>query len=544
MASSRTTQRDAALDLLAGLVLEDGRRWGEAADKRQWADARALLTPGSRTPYSFMTRARGWSKTTDVAGATIAAMLVQAPAGADLYAAASDRDQSALMRRAIEGFVARTPALLGRLQVDRWQVTATGSGAQLTMLAADASGAYGLRPRWLVVDELAAWPDTEAARELWLALTSAMGKVKGSRLAVITSAGSPGHWSFEQLKHARGADLWRVSEIDGPPPWASEDRLAEQRARLLPSQYERLFENRWTEGEDSLVTAADLDAALRLYEWPLAPVKGRRYFAGVDLSQTRDRTVVALCHAEPVTDDDHGLLAPPPEPAVVPVVTSVSRSLVGTVMVEREIPAGARIPKRRLERGDFFDKESLRVALNTARWGPRAPAPGDELVEAPPPRDVAHRVVLDRLDVWEGSRDRPVPISEVEAHLALLHANYAPRVLIDPWNAALLVERLRSRRVRISPFTFSAQSVGKIATNLALLLRQRAIALPAADAALRDELANVRLRESGPGRVRMDHTAGRHDDRAVAIGLAALAAAESIRSGAGVARGFTTSWRT
>ena len=34
-------------------------------------------------------------------------------------------------------------------------------------------------------------------------------------------------------------------------------------------------------------------------------------------------------------------------------------------------------------------------------------------------------------------------------------------------------------------------------------------------------MANVRLRETSPGVVRMDHDHGRHDDRAIAIALAA-----------------------
>lgn len=40
------------------------------------------------------------------------------------------------------------------------------------------------------------------------------------------------------------------------------------------------------------------------------------------------------------------------------------------------------------------------------------------------------------------------------------------------------------------------------------------------DQALVDELRNVRLRETSPG-VRMDHDPGRHDDRAIALAMAA-----------------------
>ena len=43
---------------------------------------------------------------------------------------------------------------------------------------------------------------------------------------------------------------------------------------------------------------------------------------------------------------------------------------------------------------------------------------------------------------------------------------------------------------------------------------------PPNDAPLLDELANVRLRETSPG-VALDHDPDKHDDRAVALGMAA-----------------------
>ncbi len=59
------------LELLSGLRLEDGRSWGEAATDVQRADAAAVLDTDSVTPYAFLTRARGFSKTTDLAGISV-----------------------------------------------------------------------------------------------------------------------------------------------------------------------------------------------------------------------------------------------------------------------------------------------------------------------------------------------------------------------------------------------------------------------------------------------------------------------------------------
>ena len=62
--------------------------------------------------------------------------------------------------------------------------------------------------------------------------------------------------------------------------------------------------------------------------------------------------------------------------------------------------------------------------------------------------------------------------------------------------------------------------MGRLAHGLFTLLRGHRLYLPD-DEVLRDELLAVRLRETTPGAYRLDHDAGRHDDQAVAIALAA-----------------------
>jgi hypothetical protein len=94
--------------VLAALVLEDGRPWGTAADRVQWADASGFLADDA-PPYAFWTRARGYSKTVDAVGLTLAQM-VTAPTGWRGYWLAADVDQAALgvdagpKERVAEGF--------------------------------------------------------------------------------------------------------------------------------------------------------------------------------------------------------------------------------------------------------------------------------------------------------------------------------------------------------------------------------------------------------------------------------------------------------
>jgi phage FluMu gp28-like protein len=80
--------------------------------------------------------------------------------------------------------------------------------------------------------------------------------------------------------------------------------------------------------------------------------------------------------------------------------------------------------------------------------------------------------------------------------------------------------KVKSRGVRITEFSFSSQSISRLALRLHGLIRDRALALPD-DPELLDELANVRLRETSPGVYRLDHDHGRHDDRAIALALGA-----------------------
>ncbi len=72
----------------------------------------------------------------------------------------------------------------------------------------------------------------------------------------------------------------------------------------------------------------------------------------------------------------------------------------------------------------------------------------------------------------------------------------------------------------MAEFNFTAASVGRLASTLHLLFRNRALKLPD-DTELIDELSNVRLRETSPGVVRLDHDSGAHDDRAIGLALAA-----------------------
>ncbi len=435
------------LDLMASLVLEGGRAWGEVAHDWQRADAAAVLDirPGAPRMH-YLTRPRGGSKTTDLAAAGLAALLTQAPARSTSHAYARDRDQAALLVAALTALAHRS-GLAGLLNLGPWGVAVKATGARLVVESADASSAFGHLPYLVVADELAQWPTTRAARMLWEAIVSGLPKRHDSRLVVLTTAGDPAHWSAGVIAAARTSVRWRVSEVPGPLPWADPDDLAEQR-RLLPvSSYARLHLNRWTAAEDRLTDPDDL-AACVTHSGPLDPDPRHRYVIGLDLGLKNDRTVLTVAHAE-----------------------------------------------------------------HPDRSGPP-------------------RIVCDRLHVLAGTRDSPVQLADVEAITMEAARSYAAPVRVDPWQAVGLAQRLRARGVTVQEWTFTPASVGRLAMTLHLLLREHRLALPD-DADLLDELALVRLRETTPGVFRLDHDSGQHDDRAVSLGLAALALTERAPTGRG-----------
>ena len=81
-----------------------------------------------------------------------------------------------------------TPELANAVDLGAYDVKA--GGVRLEALPADAASAWGRSPSWAVVDELCQWHDSSNAREVWDAISTAVPKVRDSRLAVITTAAS------------------------------------------------------------------------------------------------------------------------------------------------------------------------------------------------------------------------------------------------------------------------------------------------------------------------------------------------------------------
>jgi len=287
--------------LLAALVLEDGRRIGDVWESWQWALAMWAFDERAR-PNRWESRPRGGSKSTDIAGISMVAMLTTLAGGSQLDVYAVDRDQARLIVDWARGIVARSPGLASALSIDNYKITSR-NGSVLEVLAADAASAYGRKPAIAVLDEFCQWPNTTNARGVWQAVSSSMGKVAGAKLLLASTSGDPGHWSRRIYETAVKSKSWAVQDVAGPLPWASEEFLAEQREILPGSVYTRLHLNQWAAPEDRLTSLDDIRACVTL-DGPQDPAPGRRYVIGVDLSQVKDRTACAVMHAERAAGED------------------------------------------------------------------------------------------------------------------------------------------------------------------------------------------------------------------------------------------------
>lgn len=292
-----------ALALLSTFVLEDGRTFGEAALDAQLEDARAVLDlTGPRRHW--IGRGRGGSKSTDGSAMALAAMVTQAPIGAQLYIGANDRDQAALILTAARGFIRRTPHLRGIFDVKADRIELVDKAVTLHVLAADGPGAWGLLPWWVFLDELAQAKSTTNAREFVEALLTALPKVEHSRLLVMTTAGSPLHWSYPVYTAARGSERWHVSDWTAenglaPTPWQDPDELEEARLSLPTASFERLFRNVWTSSDEAIWDEESIAELVRANSEPIRPdVRRGPYVVAVDIGLTNDRTAVSVSHAE------------------------------------------------------------------------------------------------------------------------------------------------------------------------------------------------------------------------------------------------------
>jgi phage terminase large subunit-like protein len=264
----------------------------EATDPA-WARVAGLPSGGDKgRERVWLERPRGHSKTGDIAAMVAFAMSASRRKLRGVIAA-SDKDQAALQRDAIDCLVRFNTWLADFLEVQRDKVINRHTGSEAVILSNDVPGSYGLTPDFVIAEELTHW----SKRDLWDSLfSSAAKRAAGCLLLVIANAGFQDSWQWELREAIRVDPSWYFSRLDGPKAsWITHERLAEQQ-RLLPRPaFERLWLNLWVPGAGDALESHLIDAAFAKGISSIdAAEAGSVYAGGIDLSVNRDHSAFVV----------------------------------------------------------------------------------------------------------------------------------------------------------------------------------------------------------------------------------------------------------
>lgn len=251
--------------------------------------------------------------------------------GGEVYSAAADRDQAALVFNVAAQMVRNSRTLSAQCKIidSQKRIVHAPTGSVYRAISAEAYSKHGFNASAVIYDELHAAP----TRELWDVLTTSMGARSQPLVVAITTAGWDRNsicWEMHSyasqvrdgivkddtfLPVIYAADLeddwldekvWkRANPALGDFRGLEEMRVSAKRAQKIPAQqnvFRRLYLNQWTEQAERWIDMATWDACAGKVD-PEA-LKGHRCFVGVDLGSTSDLTAAVLVFPDDAGDYD------------------------------------------------------------------------------------------------------------------------------------------------------------------------------------------------------------------------------------------------
>jgi phage terminase large subunit-like protein len=282
---------------------------------------RADGTRRYRRVYIEVPRKNG--KSTLAAGLALYLLYADGEPGAEVYSAAADRDQAAIVFEQAKAMVELEPTLRAVSEIYRRSIVFTREGRSYKVLSADAPTKHGLNAHGIIFDELHAQP----GRELWDVLTTSIGARRQPIVVAITTAGWDRNsvcWelhdyaikvrdgvipddSFLPVIYAAGEEddwtdpqVWKQANPSFGITVKREYLEAEcERAKASPAYqntFRRLHLNQWTQQADRWI---DLGVWDKNAGAPGDPPAGASCYAGLDLSSTTDVSALVLLFPEP-----------------------------------------------------------------------------------------------------------------------------------------------------------------------------------------------------------------------------------------------------
>lgn len=265
-----------------------------------------------RTAFVALPRKNG--KTEVCAALALYGLIGDGVKGGQVYSAAAEREQAALVFNAAQAMVEHDPELAARIDIltTRKRMVDKVSGSFYQALSAEAYSKHGFNASFVIYDELHAAP----SRELWDVLRTSQGARRDPMMVAITTAGFDKTticwelWdyarkvrdgdvidpSFYQVLYEApdGADwtdetVWRAAN----PALGDFRDIEEMRAWALESSHKpeqqnsfrRLYLNQWTEQE---VRWLDMTRWAQCRRVDLSAADGCVSYAGLDLGLKSD----------------------------------------------------------------------------------------------------------------------------------------------------------------------------------------------------------------------------------------------------------------
>lgn len=238
-----------------------------------------------------------------------------------VYSAAADREQAAIIFREMVAMIEIHPELSERINVKNFtrELEDDETGSTYKALSADARTKHGLSASFVVYDELAQAPN----RSLYDTLaTSFAARDEPLMMVISTQSPDPNHVMSELVFYGRQVNDGTVDDptfqatiyaaADDCDPWdesvwfdcnpalgdfrsLEEMRVAARQAQKIPareSAFRNLYLNMPTDPDVRFIAAQDWEACRRHID-PDA-LRGRPCFGGLDLSANRDLTALVL----------------------------------------------------------------------------------------------------------------------------------------------------------------------------------------------------------------------------------------------------------
>lgn len=257
-------------------------------------------------------------KTELAAALAIYFLLCDGEIGGEVYSAAADKDQAALVFNVAAQMIRNDAHLDGLVEIidSHKRIVHRASGSFYRAISAEAYSKHGFNASCVIYDELHAAPN----RELWDVLATSQGARAQPMLIAISTAGYDRHsilWELyahaKKVRETPALDptfLPVIYEAPAAADWTSERvwkranpalgdfrsreemRIACQRAKEIPAQeqsFRRLYLNQWTESHARWLSLTHWDAC---HLPPPHALDGRRCWVGMDLSSTKDLTAL------------------------------------------------------------------------------------------------------------------------------------------------------------------------------------------------------------------------------------------------------------